>query len=151
MTMRMPAASAVATASGTSGRGGSQNNARPSSDKCLFGFALAPGTASTRNPSRAYASAFSRPGLAVVGRQRAAVEEHLRRPLEVAHQPPVLVHGDAGELPGAVEGPLTRRPGVLAQLRDIHAVCGGIAQQAELERIARTGRQVGIVGQHDGR
>ena len=39
----------------------------------------------------------------------------------------------------------------LPQPRDVDAVRGGMAQQAEFERIARTGRQVGIVGQHDGR
>ena len=39
---------------------------------------------------------------------------------------------------------------ILTQPRDVHPVRRGIAQQAQLERIAGTGRQVRIVRQHNG-
>jgi hypothetical protein len=91
------------------------------------------------------------PRIAVFVREGRAAENFLRRPFEIADEPPVLLHGDTGELPGAVEGPLGDKGVRVTKARDIHAVCSGVAQKTQIERIAGTRREVRVIRQHDGR
>ncbi len=80
-------------------------------------------------------------------RQVAAADQHLRSTLEVADRATRLVYGDAGILPGTVEGS-RRHYGMRATQRgDVGAVVSGIPQQSQLERIPRTCLEVGLVGE----